>query len=226
MPRQVELRSRHIEAGSTGTPPDQGARIQGRPSLGYLSWPRKKSDQPPGCPRLRRFSECSSRDTLVEHRLSNALLYRTWSLLRTETLARAKERFTQCTLREAATLKRYFTFWPRDENLPQLGDMHCALLRAVFDIVDHEWTERRCWCGIVERQAEKHDAMKRQSDRQNTELKPSTFALYPFDDVINIENKITFPITGLNDSEPVHVIVMPRHFVKLRVCPNLWCHFL
>jgi hypothetical protein len=22
-----------------------------RPSFGYLSWPRKKGDQPPGCPR-------------------------------------------------------------------------------------------------------------------------------------------------------------------------------
>ncbi|MEO8009795.1 MAG: hypothetical protein ABI728_14925, partial [Betaproteobacteria bacterium] len=51
-PRQVELRSRPIEAGSTGAPPDKGARHQGRPSFGYFSWPRKKSDQPPGCPRL------------------------------------------------------------------------------------------------------------------------------------------------------------------------------
>ena len=51
VPRQVELRSRHIEAGSTGSPRDNGARHQGRPSFGYLSWPRKKGNQPPGCPR-------------------------------------------------------------------------------------------------------------------------------------------------------------------------------
>jgi hypothetical protein len=51
VPRQVELRSRPIEAGSAGAPRECGARLQGRPSLGYLSWPRKKGNQPPGCPR-------------------------------------------------------------------------------------------------------------------------------------------------------------------------------
>ena len=51
VPCQVELRSRHIEAGSAGLPRERGARHQGRPSFGYFSWPRKKSDQPPGCPR-------------------------------------------------------------------------------------------------------------------------------------------------------------------------------
>ena len=51
VPCQVELRSRHIEAGSTGLPRERGARHQGRPSFGYFSWPRKKSNQLPGCPR-------------------------------------------------------------------------------------------------------------------------------------------------------------------------------
>ena len=51
VPCQVELRSRPIEAGSTGAPRDNGARIQGRPSFGYFPWPRKESDQLPGCPR-------------------------------------------------------------------------------------------------------------------------------------------------------------------------------
>ena len=51
VPCQVEFRSRLIEAGSTGAPRERGARLQGRPSFGYFSWPRKKSDQPPGCPR-------------------------------------------------------------------------------------------------------------------------------------------------------------------------------
>ena len=50
-PSQVELRSRPIEAGSTGIPRERGARLQGRPSFGYFSWPRKKNNQPPGCPR-------------------------------------------------------------------------------------------------------------------------------------------------------------------------------
>jgi hypothetical protein len=51
VPCQVEFRSRLIEAGSAGLPREYGARHQGRPSFGYFSWPRKKSDQPPGCPR-------------------------------------------------------------------------------------------------------------------------------------------------------------------------------
>jgi len=50
-PRQVEFRSRLVESGSAGAPREYGARLLGRPSLGYLSWPRKKGDQPPGCPR-------------------------------------------------------------------------------------------------------------------------------------------------------------------------------
>ena len=48
---QVELRSRLIEAGSTGAPREHGARLLGRPSFGYFPWLRKESDQPPGCPR-------------------------------------------------------------------------------------------------------------------------------------------------------------------------------
>jgi len=51
VPCQVELRSRHIEAGSAGAPRDNGARLLGRLSFGHFSWPRKKSDQLPGCPR-------------------------------------------------------------------------------------------------------------------------------------------------------------------------------
>jgi len=41
-----------------GHPAKAGRDNRGRPSLGYLSWPRKKGNQPPGCPRP---SEASSR---------------------------------------------------------------------------------------------------------------------------------------------------------------------
>jgi hypothetical protein len=51
VPCQVEFRSRLIESGSAGLPREYGARHQGRPSFGYLSRPRKKGDQLPGCPR-------------------------------------------------------------------------------------------------------------------------------------------------------------------------------
>ena len=64
MPSQVELRSRLIESGSAGNSLGQGSAASGRTSFGYFSWPIKKSDQPPGCPRLRRKvkSSCSARD--------------------------------------------------------------------------------------------------------------------------------------------------------------------
>jgi len=54
VPCQVEFRSRLVGSGSTGAPRGNGARLQGRPSFGYLSWPRKKGDQPPGCPRPKK----------------------------------------------------------------------------------------------------------------------------------------------------------------------------
>src|SRR5882724_4691067 len=56
VPSQVEFRSRLIESGSAGAPREYGARLQGRPSFGYLSWPRKKGNQPPGCPRPNKKS--------------------------------------------------------------------------------------------------------------------------------------------------------------------------
>ena len=57
VPSQVELRSRHIEAGSTGAPPEKGARLQGRPSLGYLLFRHNLLD------RLATKSDFSGRIT-------------------------------------------------------------------------------------------------------------------------------------------------------------------
>ena len=52
-PSQVEFRSRLARTGSRRvTSSIEEARHLGRPSFGYFSWPRKKSDQPPGCPGL------------------------------------------------------------------------------------------------------------------------------------------------------------------------------
>src|SRR5258706_4158442 len=51
VPCQVEFRSHLVESGSAGAPREYWARLQGRPSFGYFPWPRKASDQPPGCPR-------------------------------------------------------------------------------------------------------------------------------------------------------------------------------
>jgi hypothetical protein len=48
---EAEFRSRPACRVSQGSP--LGPDRLGRPSLGYFSWPRKRSDQPPGCPRQR-----------------------------------------------------------------------------------------------------------------------------------------------------------------------------
>jgi hypothetical protein len=49
-----ELRSRPIASSNFGSA--EGAARTGPPSLGYFSWRRKKSDQPPGCPRQTKHS--------------------------------------------------------------------------------------------------------------------------------------------------------------------------
>jgi len=77
VPRQVELRSRPIEAGSAGAPREYGARLQGRPSLGYLSWPRKKGNQPPGCPRPLLNLKYRDRNTSANEKLPDVNRYRT-----------------------------------------------------------------------------------------------------------------------------------------------------
>jgi len=65
--------------------------------------------------------------------------------------------------------------------------------------------------------------MKRKPGWNNAELKPRA-GLYPFDDVVDIQDQIASTIACFNNSQTVNMIVVPGHLVKLRICPNSHGH--
>ena len=99
-----------------------------------------------------------------------------------------------------------------------------SLFLAALYTVNHERCKSSGACGVIKRDSRKHYVMKGKRGRDNSKLEPRT-ALDPFDDMVDVKNEITSTVACFNNSEGMNVIVVPRHFLELGICPNLRRHF-
>jgi hypothetical protein len=90
------------------------------------------------------------------------------------------------------------------------------LFSAALDAVNHDRTKSSGGRTVIYGDPGKHDSVKREGGWNDPKLKPASFALKPFDDVIDVEFQVACAVLSLNESECVNVIVVPRR--RLEVC--------
>jgi hypothetical protein len=93
-----------------------------------------------------------------------------------------------------------------------------------LDAVNHYWAERSRSCTEIYVDARKHDSMERKGDGNNLELKSGSFALEPFDDVVQVKYEVATTVVSLNKAKCMDVVVVPRGGIEVCIGYDLRSH--
>jgi hypothetical protein len=117
----------------------------------------------------------------------------------------------------AGCLEGDLATWEVKRTCPYLRQLALALKRTPIKGVNRKRHQCCAHAGIVQTDAKIGDPLEKALRRFDTKAK-TRWHLQPLNDVGDISYQLTCTVLTLHDAQGVHVVVVPRPVLELRIC--------